>query len=113
MYQTMFFSEIVKLNGVEFKSKQLVLEEVKTKHKDRTLDQQNLPDHKFKNYCVNIMHQHEQQQGHQNHQLQQRQKEQHSQQEQRHQQRHKQYNHNQNNTSECNSHNNSSSYTSS
>ena len=35
------YSEIVKLNGVEFKSKQLVLEEVKTKHKDRTLDKQN------------------------------------------------------------------------
>ena len=30
------YSEIVKLNGVEFKSKQLVLEEVKTKHKNRT-----------------------------------------------------------------------------
>ena len=34
------YSEIVKLNGVEFKSKQLVLEEAKTKHKDRTLDEQ-------------------------------------------------------------------------
>ena len=89
------YSEIVKLNGVEFKSKQLVLEEEKTKHKDHTLDKQNPPDHQFKNYCVNIMHQHEQQQGHQHHQLQQRQKEQHSQQEQQHQQQHKQYNHNQ------------------
>ena len=68
-------NEPIKLNGVEFKSKQLVLEEAKTKHKDRTLDKQNPPDHQFKNYCVNIMHQHEQQQGHQHHQLQQRQKE--------------------------------------
>ena len=88
------YSEIVKLNGVEFKSKQLVLEEAKTKHKDRTLDKQNPPDHQFKNCCVNIMHQHEQQQGHQHHQLQQRQKEQHRQQEQQHQQQRKQYNHN-------------------
>ena len=107
------YSEIVKLNGVEFKSKQLVLEEAKTKHKDRTLDKQNPPDHQFKNYCVNIMHQHEQQQGHQHHQLQQRQKEQHSQQEQQNQQQHKQYIIIKNNTSERNSHNNSSSYTSS
>ena len=34
------YLEIVKFNGVEFKSKQLVLEEAKTKHKDRTLDEQ-------------------------------------------------------------------------
>ena len=88
------YSEIVKLNGVEFKSKQLVLEEAKTKHKDRTLDKQNPPDNQLKNYHVNIMYQHEQQQGHQDHQLQQRQKEQHSQQEQQHQLQHKQYNHN-------------------
>ena len=88
------YSEIVELNGVESKSKQLVLEEAKTKHKDRTLDKQNPLDHQFKHYCVNIMHQHEQQQGHQHHQLQQRQKEQHSQQQQQHQQQHKQY-HNQ------------------
>ena len=89
------YSEIVKLNGVEFKSKQLVLEAAETKHKNRTLDKQNPPDHQFKNYCVNIMHQHEQQQGHQHHQLLQRPKEQRSQQEQQHQQLHKQYNHNQ------------------
>ena len=68
----LIYTEIVKLNGVEFKSKQLVLEEVKTKHKDCTLDKQNSPDHQFKNNCINIMHQHEQQQGHQHHQLQQR-----------------------------------------
>ena len=68
----LIYTEIVKLNGLEFKSKQLVLEEVKTKHKDRTLDKQNPPDHQFKNNCINIMHQHEQQQGHQHHQLQQR-----------------------------------------
>ena len=42
------YSEIVKLNGVEFKSKQLILEEAKTKHKDSTLDKQNSPDHQFK-----------------------------------------------------------------
>ena len=89
------YSEIVKLKGVEFKSKQLVLEEPKTKHKDRTLDKQNPSHHEFKNYCGNIMHKHEQQQGHQHHQLQHRQKEQHSQQEQQHQQQHRQYNHNQ------------------
>ena len=88
------YSEIVKLNGVEFKSKQLVLEEVKTKHKYRTLDKQNPPDSQLKNHRVNIMHQREQQQGHQDRLLQQRQKEQHSQQEQEHQQQHKQYNHN-------------------
>ena len=69
------FSEIVKLNGVEFKSKQLALEEAKTKHKDRTLDKQNPPDNQLKNYHVKIMYQPEQQQGHQDHQLQQRQKE--------------------------------------
>ena len=89
------YSEIVKLNGVEFKSKQLVLEEAKTKHKDRTLDKQNPPDHQFRNYYVNFMHQHEQQQGHQHHQLQQQQKKQHSQQQQHQQLQHKQYNHNQ------------------
>ena len=44
------YSEIVKLNGVEFKSKQLVLEEEKTKHKDHTLDKQNPPDHQLKNF---------------------------------------------------------------
>ena len=88
------YSEIVKLNGVEFKSKQLVLEEAKTKHKDRTLHKQNPPDNQLKNYHVNIMYQPEQQQGHQDHQLQQRQKEQHSQQEQQYQLQHKQYNHN-------------------
>ena len=42
------YSEIVKLNGVEFKSKQLILEEAKTKHKASTLDKQNSPDHQFK-----------------------------------------------------------------
>ena len=68
------YSEIVKLNGVEFKSKQLVLEEAKTKHKDRTLDKQNPLNHQFKNYYVNIMQQHKQQQGHHHPQLQQRQK---------------------------------------
>ena len=52
-------SEIVKLNGIEFKSKILVLEEAKTKHKDLTLEKQNPPDHQFKNYYVNIIHQHE------------------------------------------------------
>ena len=57
------YSEIVKLNGLEFKSKQLVLEDKKTKHKDRTLDKQNPPNYQFKSYYVNIMHQHEQQQG--------------------------------------------------
>ena len=41
------YSEIVKLNGVEFKSQQLVLEEAKTKHKDRRLDKQNPPDHQL------------------------------------------------------------------
>ena len=86
------YSKIIKLNGVKFKSKELVLEESKAKHKDRTLDKQNLPDHQFKNYYVNIMYQHGQ---HQHHQLQQRQKEQHSQQQQQHQQQHKQYYHNQ------------------
>ena len=50
------YSEIVKLNGVKFKSKQLVLEEAKTKHKDRTLDKQNSPDHQFKNCYLNIIH---------------------------------------------------------
>ena len=37
------YSEIAKLNGVEFKSKQVVFEGVKTKHKDRTLNKQNSP----------------------------------------------------------------------
>ena len=37
------YSEIVKLNGEEFKSKQVVFEGVKTKHKDRTLNKQNSP----------------------------------------------------------------------
>ena len=50
------YSEIVKLNGVKFKSKQLVLEEAKTKHKDQTLDKQNSPDHQFKNCYLNITH---------------------------------------------------------
>ena len=90
------YSEIFKLDGIEFKSKQLVLEEARTKHKDRTLAKQNPPDHQLKNYFVKIMHQHEQQQEHQHHQLQQRQKEQHSQQEQQHQQQHKQHNYNKN-----------------
>ena len=36
-------SEVGKLNGVEFKSKQLVLKEAKTKHQDRTLDKKNSP----------------------------------------------------------------------
>ena len=107
------YSQMVKLNGVEFKSKQLVLEEAKTKHKDRTLDKQNPPDHQFKNYCVNIMHQHEQQQGYQHYQLQQRQKNNIT-------SKNNNINSNtsniiiiKNNTIECNSHNNSSSYTSS
>ena len=73
------YLEIVKLNVAKFKSKQLVLEEAKTKYKDRTLDKQNLPDHQFKNYYLYIMHQHERQQGHQHHQQQQLQKEQHTQ----------------------------------
>ena len=68
-------SEVGKLNGVEFKSKQLVLEDAKTKHKDRTLDKQNSPDHQFKTYYLNHTHQHEQQQGHQHHQQQQQKKE--------------------------------------
>ena len=34
------YSEIVKLNGVELKSKQSALEKAKTKHKDHTLDEQ-------------------------------------------------------------------------
>lgn len=39
------YSEKNKLNVVEFKSKQLVLEEAKTKGKDRMPDKQNSPDH--------------------------------------------------------------------
>ena len=35
------YSELVKLNWVEFKSNQLVLEEGKTKYKDRKPDNQN------------------------------------------------------------------------
>ena len=50
------YSEPVKLNEAEFKSKQLVLEEAKSKHKDRTLDKQNSPDHHFKNCYLNITH---------------------------------------------------------
>ena len=41
MYLTMF----IKLNVVEFKSKQLVLEESKTKGKYRMPDKQNSPIH--------------------------------------------------------------------
>ena len=45
MYLTMFIRKKNKLNVVEFKSKQLVLEEAKTKGKDRMPDKQNSPDH--------------------------------------------------------------------
>ena len=84
------YLEIVKLNGIEFKSKQLNLEEATTKYKDCTPDKKNLPDHQFKNYYLNITHKHEQQQGHKHHQQQQRQKQQHSHhQQQQHQQQHK------------------------
>ena len=61
------YLEIVKVNGVEFKSKQLVLEESKTKQKDRTLDKKNSVDPQFKNYYLNITHQHQEQQRHQHH----------------------------------------------
>ena len=74
------YSERDELNGVEFKSKQLVLEEAKTRYKDRTPRKQNSPDHQYKSYYLNITHQHEQQQEHQHRQ-------------QQHQQQHKQYNH--------------------
>ena len=50
------YSEIFKLNGVEFWGKSKQLEKAKTKHKDRTLDKQNPPDHQLKNYSVDIMH---------------------------------------------------------
>ena len=46
------YSEIVKLNGVEFKSQKLVLEEAKGKHKVCTPDEQNPPDYQFKNYYI-------------------------------------------------------------
>ena len=59
-----------KLNGAEFKSKQLVLEEAKTKYKDRTPHKKNSPNHQLKNHYLNITHQHEQQQGHQHRQQQ-------------------------------------------
>ena len=58
------YSERDELNGVEFKSKQLVLEEAKRKYKDRAPHKQNSPDHQFKNCYLNIKHQHEQQQAH-------------------------------------------------
>ena len=71
------YSEMVKLNGVEFKSKQVVFEGVKTKHKECTLNKKNSPDHQFKNHFLDVTYQYEQNQGHQHHQQQQRQKEQH------------------------------------
>ena len=55
------YSEIIKPNGVELKFEPLVLEEVKPKHTDRTLDKQNSLHHQFTNYYLNIRHQHEQQ----------------------------------------------------
>ena len=61
------YSEIVELNGVEFKSHPLVLEEAKAKNKDCTPDNQNSVHHQFINYYLNITHQHEQQQEHQHH----------------------------------------------
>ena len=42
------YSEIVKLNGVEFKSN--LLEEAKTKHKDGAPDKQNSAHHQSTNY---------------------------------------------------------------
>ena len=50
------YSEVIKLNGVQFKSNPLVLEEVKTKHKNRTPDKQNSPQHQFTNYYLNLTH---------------------------------------------------------
>ena len=64
------YSEIVELNGIEFKSNPLNLEETKEKHKGRTPDNQNSAHHQFTNYYLNITHQHEQQQEHQHHQQQ-------------------------------------------
>ena len=89
------YLKIVKLNDVKFRPKQLVLEEAKTKHKDRAPDKQNSPDHQFTNYCLNIIHEHEQRQGHQHLQQQQRQQQQQQQlqQQHQHQQQHKLYNH--------------------
>ena len=67
------YSEIVKLNVVEFKPKPLVSEDTKAKHKDRTPDKQGSIDHQFTNYYLNIAHheQHQQQQEHQKPQQQQ------------------------------------------
>ena len=56
------YSEIVKLNRVEFKSKPLVSEEAKAKHKDSTSDKQGSIDHQFTNNYLNIAYQLEQQQ---------------------------------------------------
>ena len=39
------YLEIIKINGVEFKSNPLVLKEAETKHKDRTQEKQNSPHH--------------------------------------------------------------------
>ena len=64
------YSEIVEVNGVEFKSNPLNLEETKEKHKGRTPDNRNSAHHQFTNYYLNITHQHEQQQEHQHHQQQ-------------------------------------------
>ena len=62
------YSEIVKLNVVEFKPKPLVSEDTKAKHKDRTPDKQGSTDHQFTNYYLNIAHHYEQQQELQRHQ---------------------------------------------
>ena len=59
------YSEIVKLNGVEFKSN--LLEEAKTKHKDGAPDKQNSAHHQSTNYHINIMHQDEKQEEHKHH----------------------------------------------
>ena len=70
MYLAIF---IKKFNRLEFKSKPLILEEAKTKHKHihLTPDKQNSPHSQFTNFYLNITHQHEQQQEHQHHLLQQ------------------------------------------
>ena len=64
------YSEIVKLNRVEFTSKPLVSEEAEAKHKDRTSDKQGPIDYQFTNNYLNIEYQLEQQQKVQHHQQQ-------------------------------------------
>ena len=51
------YSEIVELIRVKFKSKPLVSEEAKEKHKDRTSDKQGSIDHQFTNNYLNIAYQ--------------------------------------------------------